>query len=199
MQKEKIWHPFNRVWHWVFAVVVIGGWYTGEFMTFSTIMWHFYFGYAVLILVMIRLLWGAFMLTSEHEPGLYLPSLKDLRSYAKSLSQRKPSGTAGHNPLGTVSIIMMLFLLGTQGFTGLFIESMDFFETAPLAHLTSETMQSRMNWWHHTVSTVIPYVLGLHLFAVIFYLIWKKENLIAPMITGWKWVRSDNPTKQRQN
>jgi hypothetical protein len=23
-----------------------------------------------------------------------------------------------------------------------------------------------------------------------FYLLWKKENLITPMINGWKWVKT---------
>tara|TARA_A100001037_G_C15020437_1_gene576067 strand:+ start:279 stop:878 length:600 start_codon:yes stop_codon:yes gene_type:complete len=199
MQKEKIWHPFNRVWHWVFALVVIGGWYTGQFMTFSTIAWHFYFGYAVLILVGVRLVWGALMLTSKNSGGLYLPSFENLILYARSLKSREPSGTAGHNPLGTLSIILMLLLIGTQGLTGLFIESIDFFETAPLTHLISEAMQSKMNWWHHTVSALLPYIVGLHLLAVLFYLIWKKENLIMPMITGWKWVKRDNTDSHTQS
>jgi cytochrome b len=29
----------------------------------------------------------------------------------------------------------------------------------------------------------------LHVGAILFYLLWKKENLVKPMITGWKWVK----------
>lgn len=31
----------------------------------------------------------------------------------------------------------------------------------------------------------------LHVSVIIFYLFWKKENLIKPMINGWKWIRKD--------
>jgi len=29
----------------------------------------------------------------------------------------------------------------------------------------------------------------LHVTVIFYYLFWKKENLLVPMFTGWKWVK----------
>ena len=72
----------------------------------------------------------------------------------------------------------------------MFIESDDFFESAPLVGYVSEATVNSLTWWHHFLAKVLLVLVGLHLAAIIFYLFWKRENLVKPMITGWKWVRS---------
>jgi cytochrome b len=39
---------------------------------------------------------------------------------------------------------------------------------------------------------VLLVLLALHLAAIVFYRIWKRENLVKPMISGWKWVRVES-------
>jgi cytochrome b len=53
---------------------------------------------------------------------------------------------------------------------------------------------SQMTWVHRMIADWILIIVGLHISAIFFYLIWKKENLIKPMINGWKWVKRDNKT-----
>jgi cytochrome b len=89
----------------------------------------------------------------------------------------------------------MVLLLTAQAASGLFIVSDDFFESAPLAHLASDAVRPRLTWWHKLLSKFIPALVGLHVTAVFFYLLWKKENLIKPMTTGWKWVNSTSDSK----
>lgn len=48
----------TRFWHWTLASVVITNWVFGEFMSFDTVIWHFYLGYTVLGLLVLRLFWG---------------------------------------------------------------------------------------------------------------------------------------------
>ena len=84
----------------------------------------------------------------------------------------------------------MLLLLAAQAGTGLFIGSDDFFESGPLQHLIDESLSDRLNWWHHTLAQAVLAIIGLHVIAILFYLGWKRENLILPMITGWKWVKN---------
>ena len=121
-KQEKIWDPVTRLWHWVLVLTVGVGWSFGKFMSFDTIEWHFYLGYLTLGLLIFRYLWGFI----GPEPVRYralLPSPGKLFGYLRQMGQRKPSGTPGHNPLGSLSVILMLLAITSQALTGLFIES----------------------------------------------------------------------------
>lgn len=185
---EKTWDPVTRLWHWVLVLSVSVGWSFGKFMSFDTIQWHFYLGYLILGLMLFRYLWGFV----GPEPVRYraiLPTPRVTLDYLKHVGRREPSGAAGHNPLGSLSVIAMLVAITAQGITGLFIESDDFFEYGPLAGYVSEATVNRLTWWHHFNADIILILVVLHVAALLFYLLWKQENLIKPMISGRKWVK----------
>lgn len=158
-------------------------------MEFDTIDWHFYAGYVVLGLMGFRFFWG-FVGPSPIRFRALIPTPTQAIQYLKRIGRRQPSGSPGHNPIGSLSVIAMLVSITTQAVTGMFIESDDFFESAPLAAYVSDETMGLLTWWHHLNAKIILVLVCLHLFAILFYLIWKKENLIKPMITGWKWVRT---------
>jgi cytochrome b len=189
-QQEKIWDPVTRLWHWVLMLAVSIGWSFGKFMSFDNIQWHFYLGYLVLGLMLFRYLWGFIGPAPVRYPAL-LPTLGTLLAYLRQIGQRKPSGTPGHNPLGSISVILILVSITAQAVTGLFIVSDDFFESGPLASYVSEATVNRLTWWHHLNADFILVLVVLHVGAILFYLLWKKENLVKPMISGWKWVKRD--------
>ena len=185
----------TRLWHWVLVLAVTVSWSFGRFMSFDTIQWHFYLGYLILGLIVFRCLWGVVGPRPARFSSL-LTTPGKLFGYLRHVGQRKPSGTPGHNPLGSLSVILMLLAITAQAVSGLFIESDDFFEYGPLAGYVTEATVSRLTWWHHLNADIILALVVLHVSAILFYLIWKNENLIKPMITGWKWVKrdSDNPS-----
>ena len=188
--RRKIWDPVVRLWHWILVIVVTTGWCFGEFMSFATIRWHFYCGYAVLGLVAFRIIWGL-VGPAPAKLRTWLPSPSAISSYLRGITKREPSGTPGHNPLGALSILAMMTMLTLQAASGLFIESDDLFDEGPLAHLVSGETSDRLHSLHGILATGILAIVALHLAAILFYLVWKKENLIKPMISGWKLVRSD--------
>lgn len=188
MQREKIWDPVSRLWHWLFALAVVVNWFIGQFMTFDTVRWHFYVGFSVLALLAFRLVWG-FRGPIPVRFRTFLPTPKQLVRYLRGVFIREPSGAPGHNPLGALSVYAILFAVTAQAITGLFIEAEDFFESAPLNAYVSEGVVDFMSSWHHALPTVILILVVLHIVAIFFYLIWKRENLIRPMIDGWKWVQ----------
>jgi len=190
-QQEKIWDPVTRLWHWVLMLAVSIGWSFGKYMSFDNVQWHFYLGYLVLGLMLFRLLWGFIGPSPVRFPAL-LPTPAGLLTYLRQVGQRKPSGTPGHNPLGSISVMLMLISITAQAVTGLFIVSDDFFESGPLASYVSEATVNRLTWWHHLNSDFILVLVVLHVGAILFYLLWKKENLVKPMITGWKWVKRNS-------
>ena len=190
---EKIWDPVTRLWHWILVLAVSLGWSFGKFMSFDTIQWHFYIGYLILGLMVFRYLWGFAGPTPVRYRAI-IPTPTALLTYLRHMGRREPSGSPGHNPVGSLSVIAMLVVIGAQAISGLFIESDDFFEYGPLAGYVSEAMVNRLTWWHHFNADVILVLVILHVSAILFYLVWKKENLIKPMITGWKWVKRTDTT-----
>jgi cytochrome b len=190
---EKIWDPVTRLWHWILVLAVSLGWSFGKFMSFDTIQWHFYIGYLILGLMVFRYLWGFAGPTPVRYRAI-IPTPTALLTYLRHMGRRAPSGSPGHNPVGSLSVIAMLAVIGAQALSGLFIESDDFFEYGPLAGYVSEAMVNRLTWWHHFNADVILVLVILHVSAILFYLVWKKENLIKPMITGWKWVKRTDTT-----
>jgi cytochrome b len=190
LQREKIWDPVTRLWHWILVLAVGIGWGFGRFMSFDTIEWHFYLGYLTLGLILFRCLWGFIGPAPVRIPAL-LPKPAELWRYLRHLGRRQPSGTPGHNPLGSISVMLMLLAIGAQAITGLFIVSDDFFESGPLASYVSEATVNRLTWWHHLNADIILALVLTHVGAILFYLLWKKENLVKPMLTGWKWVKRE--------
>lgn len=185
---KKIWDPVTRLWHWALVLSVTVGWGFGEFMDFSTIQWHFYIGYFIGALLLFRIVWGFIgpepirLKQLFHSPSATI-------NYAKNITKRKPSGTPGHNPIGSISVLLILVLLATQVSSGLFNESDDFFESAPLAEYVEDETIDLMTWVHSWNSKFILAVVIAHVLAIVFYKIWKRENLVKPMFTGWKWVK----------
>ena len=190
MQEQEVWDPLTRIWHWLLASAVIAGWLLGRFMDFDTIQWHFYGGYVVLGLMGFRLLWGFIGPPPVRWSTLFKSSTR-LPAYLMVLGKRHPSGDAGHSPLGAVASLVLILVVSSQAASGLFIESIDFFDGGPLNGYLGSALTDRLSWLHHRLADVILVLVILHLSAMAFYLIWKKENLVRPMLTGRKWVESE--------
>lgn len=187
-ERVKIWDPLIRAWHWLLVTSVTTGWLLGEFRDFSTVEWHIIAGYCTGTLVALRLIWG-FTGPAPVRFSALFHSPSAVIGYIRRVRCREPSGTPGHNPLGALSVLIMLLLLIIQVCTGLFAEDDTLFASGPLSGWLSSGGVLRATSLHHTGATLILVFVGIHVAAVIFYLIWKRENLVLPMITGWKWVR----------
>jgi len=193
-RQEKVWDIVTRVWHWMLVISVTSGWLLGEFRNFSVMQWHIYFGYATGILLLWRFLWGLIGPESARLRAL-VPGFCEVKAYLKKAGRREPSGVAGHNPIGAISVLVMLLLLSIQVVSGLFSEDDGLFYAGPLAEEISGRGVKRMTSIHHQVSELLLIFVGLHIVAVIFYLFWKKENLIKPMLSGWKWVKNPSDSE----
>ena len=188
LHQEKIWDPVTRLWHWVLVLSVGLTWAFGEFMTFDTVQWHFYIGYLILGLMAFRIVYG-FAGPAPIRFKNFLPTPAGIVGYLKTIASREPSGTPGHNPLGGLSVVALVLAITAEGITGLFIEVDDFFEAGPLNRYVTEATANKLNAWHEIIGDAILILVALHVAAILFYLVWKRENLIKPMITGLKWVR----------
>jgi cytochrome b len=91
----------------------------------------------------------------------------------------------GHNPAGAWSVILMLLALLAQAATGLFAND-DISTEGPLAKLVSKALSDRITGLHHLNLWLLFALIGLHLSAIAFYFFHKRDNLVKPMLTGFK-------------
>ncbi len=92
-------------------------------------------------------------------------------------------------------IIMLLLLLG-QGLTGLFTND-DIMLEGPLTHLVSYDQSRSLTGLHETISWLLVGVIGLHIFAIVFYRVVRKVNLVKPMVTGQVEVNIEDEVEQQ--
>jgi len=183
VKKHLIWDLPLRIFHWLFALTIAGSWYTSE-QNSDFIEYHMLLGYFALGLLVFRVSWG--IVGPKHARfSQFIPSFKTLIHYIKCIKQKKKYYSPGHNPLGSLMVILMIVLIALQAVSGLFIDD-DVFSAGPYyGSITSET-EKIMSFLHHNLFDIMIISIVLHLSVITYYWKVKKENLVLPMITGKK-------------
>ncbi len=177
----KVWDLPLRLFHWLLLIAVVGALISVQLKAMD---WHGRFGLAVLGLLTFRLVWG--FIGSTHARFLsFAPAPSDLIAYAKG----RWSGL-GHNPLGALSVFAILSVLVWQSASGLFTDDVIAY-TGPLRSLVSGETSSFLTSWHSRMEWVIYGLIAMHLGAIAFHELGKRERLVKPMITGFKRVSND--------
>lgn len=182
MTKKLVWDLPTRLFHWALALLICGSYYTVEIT--GDMDTHMLIGQTILTLVLFRIVWGLIG-TRYARFGSFVTGPGEIFEYAKSLVGKRPRDYAGHNPLGGVVVLLMLALVLAQTLSGLFATDGDFY-SGPLNDLISTRAGNRVTDYHELNFSILLTVIVVHIAAVLFYLIAKRNNLIAPMITGEK-------------
>ena len=178
LQTVKVWDLPTRLFHWILVMLMIAQWLTAE--NDSTIQYHILGGYAVLVLVLFRVIWGftgsdtARFRDFIRGPGAAL-------AFVKALLRGETPLYLGHNPMGGWSIVAMLVLLLIQAGTGLFAND-DIMTEGPLYGWVSKGTSDWLTTIHKLNFNLLLLVIAVHISAVLFYLFVKRENLIHPML-----------------
>jgi cytochrome b len=93
--------------------------------------------------------------------------------------------SVGHNPLGAMSVVLMLLLVAFQVGTGLFATD-DIAWTGPFNPVVSGATASLLTSLHHINFNIIWGAIGLHVLAIAYYGLVKKQSLVPAMVTGYK-------------
>ena len=176
--RVRVWDVPVRVCHWLMTFFVGVSWWTAEIERMD---WHQYSGYSLLALVSFRIYWGFFG-SSTARFRQFVRGPRTIVSYLKGRWTSMP----GHNPLGALSVVALLGLLLAQIALGLFAVDVDGIESGPLSTYVSFDAGRVAAEWHEGVFDVLLWLIGLHVAAVLFYLFFRKENLIATMLHGWR-------------
>lgn len=189
-RRVRVWDPALRAFHWLLATLVIANWLLGQFGP-NVMTLHFWLGYAILALLIFRVVWGFIGPETARFTG-FIRGPAAIRAYLSHMARREPSHWPGHNPLGALSVVAMLAVLLMQVGTGLISDPDDFINVGPLADQVARQTARQAVGWHHLGGTIILVLVLLHIAIILFYRLWKNEDLIRPMVTGWKWVRRRN-------
>jgi cytochrome b len=181
--RRRVWDLPVRIFHWALVALI-----ASQIVTVSiggnAMEYHVLGGYSILTLVLFRIVWGLFGTPHARFVNFIRGPLAVLR-YARSLAGSGLEQHAGHNPLGGWSVIAMLVSLLVQAVSGLFADD-EIMTTGPLWKYVSDDVAGIFGVIHETNALVLMTLICIHMGAILFYLVKKKQNLIVPMFTGLK-------------
>jgi cytochrome b len=185
--RARLWDAPTRIVHWALVILIALAWWSAEA---GQMDWHRWAGYGVLGLVLFRLIWGFAGSASARFAGFVRGPLATI-AYLRTLPGRAPSDMPGHNPLGAWSVLAILAAVIAQVVTGLFTVDIDGIESGPLSDRVSFDTGRQFAEWHHWSFTAIEVLAAIHVAAIVFYLVYKRSDLITPMITGRRLFAAD--------
>jgi cytochrome b len=178
-----VWDVPTRLFHWLLVALLVTSWITGK-TGGDALRYHFWSGYAILTLVLFRIVWG--LIGGTHARfTTFVRGIPTALHHVREVFSRGPTSDVGHNAIGGWMIVVLLMALLVQTGSGLFADD-DIVTTGPLGDLVSSSTRSRLTTIHKYNFELILILAGIHILAVFTYLVFKRQNLIGAMITGRK-------------
>lgn len=194
MTNVRVWDLPTRVFHWAMVTAVVGLVITGN-VGGNWMNWHVRLGYLVFSLVLFRLVWGV-LGGFWSRFATFVPSPQRLFQYLRDQGTTPP---LGHSPLGALSVLALLAVLAAQVGSGLLTDDEIAF-SGPLARLFSHEVVSIASWYHAEVGKLVLLgLVALHVAAIVFYKVVKKQKLTQAMVTGNKHAASPVPVASRDD
>jgi cytochrome b len=178
MLRFRLWDLPTRIFHWALVLCVVVSFITVN-LGGNAMVWHGRIGVAVVGLLVFRLVWG-FAGSTYARFSQFVRGPGAIKDYLHGRWQGE-----GHNPLGALSVLGLLGTLGLLVATGLFANDDIAFE-GPLYALVGKELSDRVVSIHRLIEPLIMLLVFAHLAAIVFYTRVKKQDLVKPMITGWK-------------
>lgn len=202
--KIRVWDRFVRIFHWSLVALVAISYLSGEF-EFEI---HSYSGYAIFILVCLRIIWGVVgSKYARFKNFVYSPS--NVMAYLKSIMTGNPKRFLGHNPAGGMMVLALLTVLGTTTLSGMKLYAVEEGE-GPFAsniqlnlinqvhadshkedhsEYSNDTDEEAEEFWeeiHEASISLLLMLIVLHVLGVALASKQHKENLARSMVTGNK-------------
>jgi cytochrome b len=166
--KILVWDAPTRVFHWMLAFCFAGAYVTSESDRWLGV--HLTLGYTMVGLVAFRLVWGL-VGTRYARFSSFIRGPAAVTRYAASMIGGLSEKHVGHNPLGAVSIVLMLALTLAVVYTG-------WVTINGGAHLLKEL--------HEGAAGLMLAIVVVHVAAVLLSSLMQGENLPRSMLSGMK-------------
>ena len=195
MVKVKVLDLPVRVFHWGLAALACFSWWSGRQGGDPVLMtYHLWSGYSILTLLLFRIAWG-FVGSTHARFSDFLFGPRTIIGFIKTLPRREAARFAGYNPLGGLSVLLILVCIALQIGTGLFAND-DIMTEGPLYKWVSKGTSDFLTTLHSYNYYVLLALVSLHVAAVLFHLVYKSENLFPSIVTGNKLLSQDAANAQ---
>jgi cytochrome b len=165
----KVWDPLVRLGHWALVAGVAIAWFTRE----GARTVHEQIGYAVLAVVVLRVLWG-FTGPRYARFAPFVRSPSTTLAYARAVFAGSESRHLGHNPLGGWMTVVLLGMIALVALSGWLYTTDAFWGVQWVAEV------------HEALSDGLLGLIALHIAGVVFTSYRHRENLVAAMVHGRK-------------
>ena len=178
----RVWDPFVRIFHWSLVLTFTVAYLSGEELE----VLHNNAGYAVLGLVLLRIVWG-FVGTrhARFRDFVYPPG--EVRGYVVDTFRQRAKRYLGHNPAGGFMIIVMLLSLLITTMTGIAFYGIED-GAGPLAMLAGspEWTKELLEEVHEFFANLMVLLVAVHIIGVIVESRLHHENLVKSLVNGRK-------------
>lgn len=164
-----VWDFPTRAFHWMLALSFALAYLTSESERFFGI--HLMSGITLAGLIVFRLLWGIAGTRYARFSALPLAPAAVIR-YLKSLLGPKPEHYVGHNPAGSIAIVLLLVLGLASALSGL----------AMYLELAGDGLEDV----HEFAANAMLAVVLIHIAGVVVSSFLHRENLVGAMLSGYK-------------
>lgn len=174
-KRYDLWDLPVRLFHLCLIIAIPLAWWSAEEGNYEL---HEWVGYSLIVLVLSRIVWG--FVGSRHARFVdFLVSPAGVWGYLKG----RGAESAGHNPLGGWSVVVLLTLLLLQGISGLF-NTDDILFSGPLYYAAGENVRGAMGLLHDLAFDALLLMVALHVAAVLYHQFARGEQMIEAMIRG---------------
>lgn len=180
----RAWDRSTRLFHWTLVALIVSAYVTRNYLNDPTLYLHRLNGYAVLVLLVFRLLWGL-VGSSTARFANFFPLPGPTLRYFRGLVSGRRLHYLGHNPVGSALIFLMLLAVAAQATTGLFTTD-DAIAQGPLYDHVSEAVSGRAGSYHAKGFWIVVGLACIHILANLTYQFVFRDKLITSMVTGTK-------------
>jgi cytochrome b len=178
-----VWDLPLRLSHWGLALAVTGALVTG-WIGHAAFGVHVLCGSSALVTVLFRVVWG-FVGPAHARFGDFVRGPRAVLGSLPGLSRATHRRHAGHTPLGGWMALALLGLVGAQACLGLFSND-EISHTGPLYGYIDGRLSNRLSAWHVRIAFTILGAVVVHVAAALYYRFALGDDLVRPLVTGYK-------------
>jgi len=186
--QARIWDPLMRIFHWSLVTAFFIAYFTDDD---DFLLPHVWAGYAVIGLLVFRLLWG-FIGTTHARFSDFISAPSTAVTFVRDTVKGKAKRYLGHNPAGGWMIIIMLTVLTLLSVTGLLLYGADEHAGPALGVMagSGKDLTKILEHLHEFFANFMVLLVMTHVVGVVVESVLHRENLARAMVTGFK--RADN-------
>jgi cytochrome b len=187
----------TRVFHWTLVATVAVSLFTGFLAPEWWLEAHLVAGYVIGALLLFRIVWWCYGFEYSRLSPL-VQAIRNLPAFAGDLVRGRSHPHAGHNPAGSLMILVLIIMLAALTLTGFFVEGGEE-KQGLLAGFVTFAAGDAAKELHELAAWLLIALIAGHVAGVVVESLLQKTPLIRGMVTGdLPLPRSVRPVLERE-